>query len=280
MAAFAANGLLCRMALGGGAIDATSFTTVRFVSGALALLLFGARPGLRATSRAGGWTSAAVLFAYAFPFAFAYAQLPTGTGALVLFGAVQVTMIVAGLIAGERPSAFEWCGLVGAIAGLVWLVMPGLSSSPPLGGAALMMAAGAAWGLYSLLARASTRPLDDVAGTFLRLAPATLAMSVILAAQRNSTARGLVLAVASGVIATAGGYVVWNIALRSLTATRAAILQLSVPVLAAFGGAVILQEAVTGRLITAAVLILGGIGLAIAGRTRGVQRGPRSHAAN
>jgi drug/metabolite transporter (DMT)-like permease len=263
MLAFAGNSLLCRMALGSGAVDAASFTAIRFCSGALALLLLAAASGTpRPTSR-GSWLSAVVLFVYAFPFAFAYARLTTGTGALVLFGTTQITMIAAGLRAGERPSRFDWLGLAVALAGLLWLVMPGLSTSPSPAGVALMFVAGIAWGAYSLLGRGSTAPVADVTATFLRLSPLTL---VVVAAAWSSThvsARGATLAALSGAVTTGGGYVIWYYALRHLTATRASILQLSVPALAALGGVLVLAEPVTVRLLTAAALILGGVAVSI-----------------
>jgi drug/metabolite transporter (DMT)-like permease len=267
MLAFAANSLLCRVALASGAIDAASFTTVRFVSGALALLLFTAATGRSALS-GGSWRAAAVLFVYAFPFAFAYTRLGAGTGALVLFGSVQATMIAAGLAAGERPSAVEWAGLLIASGGLLWLVAPGLSTSPPPLGVALMAVAGAAWGVYSLIGRRSGDPIAATAGTFVRLAPATLAVSALTWPSAHVSPGGLGLALLSGIVTSGGGYIVWYQTLRSLRATRAAVLQLSVPALAAIGGTLVLAEPVTLRLVTAAVLILGGIAASIAFRSR------------
>jgi drug/metabolite transporter (DMT)-like permease len=264
MLAFAGNSLLCRMALGGHAIDAVSFTTIRFTAGAIALLLFGAvsRRGVRG----GSWTAAAVLFVYAFPFASAYTRLTTGMGALVMFGTVQVTMIAAGITAGERPSRLEWIGLAAAAAGLVWLVMPGLSSSPPLDGVSLMVIAGVAWGMYSLIGRRSGDALAATAGTFVRLAPALLLTSAVTIPSAHLERAGITLAALSGVATTGGGYIVWYYALRQLSATRGSIQQLSVPALAALGGTVVLGEPVTLRLVTAAALILGGVGLSVGAR--------------
>ena len=269
MLAFAGNSLLCRMALGGGSIDAASFTTIRFGTGALALLILAATSGtLRSAVRGGSWLSAAVLFVYAFPFAFAYARLTTGTGALVLFGATQITMIAAGLRAGERPTIVEWIGLAIAVAGLLWLVTPGLSTSPSPAGVALMFVAGIAWGAYSLLGRGSTAPMADVTGTFLRLAPLTLGVVAAGWASTHMSTRGVTLAALSGAVTSGGGYVIWYYALRRLTAMRASILQLSIPALAALAGVVVLNEPITVRLLTAAALILGGVALSIGGRTR------------
>jgi drug/metabolite transporter (DMT)-like permease len=269
MLAFACNSLLCRMALGGGAIDAASFTAIRFGSGALALLILAAASGTgRFAARGGSWLSAAVLFVYAFPFAFAYARLTTGTGALVLFGATQITMIAAGLRAGERPALVEWIGVAIAVAGLLWLVTPGLSTSPSPAGGALMFVAGIAWGAYSLLGRGSTAPMADVTGTFLRLTPLTLGVVAAGWSSTHVSSRGVTLAALSGAVTSGGGYVIWYYALRRLTAMRASIVQLSIPALAALAGVVALDEPITVRLVTAAALILGGVALSIGGRTR------------
>lgn len=263
MIAFAANSLLCRQALGTGAIDAASFTVVRIASGALLLV-----PLARASRRngrgasAGTWTSAALLFVYAAGFSFAYVTLPVGTGALILFAAVQSTMIAAGLRSGERPAILEWAGLVLALGGLVWLVAPGITAPSPAG-SALMAVAGIAWGIYSLRGRGTTDPLGDTAGSFLRAVPMALAVSLMGARAFHASPRGLLLAATSGAIASGLGYVLWYAALRGLTATRAATVQLAVPVLTAAGGVAILGETITGRLVASAALILGGIALAV-----------------
>jgi drug/metabolite transporter (DMT)-like permease len=257
------------MSLGSGDIDAASFTTIRFCTGAAALLMLAAvsrapsagAPRIRPDHRT--WLSAAVLLVYAFPFAFAYTRLTTGTGALVLFGTAQITMIAAGLRAGERPSLFDWLGLGLASAGVFWLVLPGLSTSPSPAGVALMTIAGVAWGVYSLMGRDSAAPVADVTATFLRLAPLTLAVTALASSSVHVTTRGAALAAVSGAVTSAGGYVVWYYALRHLTATRASILQLSVPALAALGGVLVLHEPVTVRLVTAAGLIVGGAALSI-----------------
>jgi drug/metabolite transporter (DMT)-like permease len=255
------------MAIGTHAIDPVSFTTIRFTSGALALLAFTLVSG--EGIRGGSWLSAAVLFVYALPFAAAYSLLTTGMGALVLFGAVQLTMIAAGMLAGERPSLVEWTGLAVAGAGLAWLVMPGLSTSPSPQGVVWMTVAGICWGIYSLLGRQSVDPVAATTGTFVRLAPALLAVSALTVRSTHATASGLALAAASGMVTSAGGYVVWYYALRRLTATRASIVQLAVPALAALGGALLLDEPVTLRLVTAAVLILGGVAVSIGRGDRG-----------
>jgi drug/metabolite transporter (DMT)-like permease len=208
-----------------------------------------------------------MLCLYAVAFSFAYLSLSTGTGALILFGSVQVTMIAVALASGERPHALEWVGLAIALAGLVALVLPGLTA-PPFLGAALMATAGFAWGLYSLLGRGAVDPLGETASNFLRSVPLAAAVSLLTLDQAHLSPRGIVLAVVSGALTSGLGYVVWFAALRGLTATRAATVQLAVPVLAALGGVVTLAETVSLRLALAALLILGGIGLAVAGRRR------------
>jgi len=263
--AFAANSVLCRMALGGETIDAVSFATIRLSSGALTLLLIVlASSGWRRIKTEGSWMSSAVLFLYALPFSLAYVSLDAGTGALILFAAVQITMIGVALSGGDRPHQLEWIGLVMALGGLAYLLLPGISA-PPLGAASLMVIAGMSWGVYSLRGRNSDSPLADTASNFLRCVPAALAASAILANHISLTSRGTVLAIISGAIASGLGYVIWYAALRGMTATRAATVQLSVPVIAAVGGIVFLAESPTIRLALSSALILSGIGLAIAG---------------
>ncbi len=271
LVAFAANSVLCRLAQHAGAIDPASFSTIRFVSGTAMLLVVSAlnrsNPGATASARTanGAWASAAVLFLYAMPFSFAYVTLPAGTGALILFGSVQITMMSAALLTGERPHAVLWLGLVLAVCGLVYLVLPGLSA-PPLGAAMLMALAGFAWGLYSLRGRGAANPLAQTTQTFVRLVPLLLAASVVTVRQSHVEAAGALYAVASGAVASGLGYVVWYQALTHLTATRAAVVQLAVPVLAAAGGVVFLHEALSLRLLIAAALVLGGIALALTSR--------------
>jgi len=267
MVAFAGNSLLCRPALSGGHADPATFTTVRIASGALVLaLLARARGGTPAAE--GSWGSALALFAYAAAFSFAYASLPASTGALLLFGAVQLTMIGRGLRAGERLRAPQVVGLVAALGGLVGLLAPGLAAPPPAG-AALMIAAGVAWGVYSLRGRGSGAPLLVTSGNFVRAVPLVLATSLALAGRAHADPTGLALAVASGALASGLGYAVWYAALGGLDATRAATVQLSVPVLASLGGVLLLGEPVTWRLVLASAAILGGIALVILERGRG-----------
>lgn len=266
--AFAFNSILCRLALGADLIDAASFTMVRLVSGAVVLLAIGSFYGRKNEKpKQGNWLSAFFLFAYAICFSFAYISLTTATGALILFGSVQATMIVAALAGGERPGVLEWLGLLAALGGLIYLVFPGLAA-PPLFGSFLMTLAGIAWGFYTLRGKGSRNPLADTTGNFLRSIPMIAAAGLPFLSHFHWSARGILFAVLSGAIASGIGYTVWYAALKFHTATRAAILQLSVPVLAAVGGVILLSESVTVRLVIAAVLILGGIGLAILGKNK------------
>lgn len=264
---FALNSILCRLALKDGEIDAAGFTAVRLISGAGALILLLAFFGDKnsAGARRGNWVSAFFLFAYAICFSLAYLDLTAATGALVLFGAVQATMIAAALVKGERPRPLEWLGFAAAVGGLIYLVFPGLAA-PPLTGSLLMTLAGAAWGFYTLRGRASENPLADTAGNFLRSVPMIVLAAAPFLLQIRSTPKGILLAAASGALASGVGYVVWYAALKHHTATRAAILQLSVPALAGFGGVILLSETLSLRLILSGALILGGIALAIGGR--------------
>jgi drug/metabolite transporter (DMT)-like permease len=264
---FAANSLLCRGALRPGHADAATFTTVRLLSGAVVLAAI-ARGRPRALVAAGSWASAAALFVYAAAFSFAYLRIGAGVGALLAFGAVQTTMIGWALWTGERPRPAEWGGMGLATAGLLFLVSRGLGAPDPLG-AALMLTAGAAWGVYSLRGRASARPLDTTAANFARAVLMTAILSLAARAVGvpvHLTGRGALLACLSGAIASGLGYTIWYAALRGLTATRAAVVQLSVPVLTAAGGVLILGETLTVRLAVAAAAILGGVALAVLGR--------------
>jgi drug/metabolite transporter (DMT)-like permease len=262
LVAFASNSLLARVALRGGAIDAAGYTAVRVASGAVALWLIAQLTARGAGRRVGGdWTGALLLVGYALPFSFAYLELTTGTGALILFGAVQATMIAGGLGAGERPGARTWAGLAIALAGLVALVLPGMGRAP-LHDAVLMGIAGAAWGIYSLRGRRSSAPLADTAGNFLRGTPLALLGFALPASGPPATPVGIGWAVASGALASGVGYAIWYRALPRLSATRAAMVQLAVPVLAGWAGVLLLGEAVTPRLVVAGAAILGGIAVA------------------
>ena len=294
MTAFAGNSLLCRLALKQTSIDAASFTFTRIISGAIALWLiveFRRRlmvdrtasplversPNLLATPKpreggspvarqslpqAGSWPSALALFAYAAAFSFAYISLSAGTGALLLFGAVQATMIIWGLRQGEQLRARQWIGLAFALGGLVALVFPGLSA-PPLSGSILMLGAGIAWGIYSLRGRASGDPISETAGNFLRAVPLAAVLSVAFLPWTSLDRAGIGFAILSGAIASGVGYAIWYTALPGLRAASAATVQLSVPVLAAAGGILFLAESITLRLLFASVAVLGGIALVV-----------------
>lgn len=266
MVAFAANSVLCRLALGREAIDAASFATVRLVSGAAALGVtrFFVR-GQGSSGTGGTWFEASMLFLYAVAFSFAYVSLSASAGALILFASVQTTMIFAGLRAGERPDVREWLGLLLALGGLVGLVLPGLTAPSPTG-SVLMAVAGVAWGAYSLRGRRAVNPVTSTRDNFIRAVPLVLMVGLICLPARHWSTEGLVLAVLSGAGASGLGYVIWYAALPDLTATRAAIVQLSVPVLAAVGGVLFLSESISMRLVSAAIAILGGVTLAALGR--------------
>jgi len=261
MVAFASNSLLCRLALRQTTIDAASFTLIRLLSGVIALwlIVITRKPG---RTTAGNWTSALALFAYAAAFSFAYISLSVGTGALLLFGMVQATMIFWGLRKGERLNARQWFGLAIALGGLVALVFPGLSA-PPIGGALLMTGAGIAWGIYSLRGKGAGDPTSVTAGNFWRSVVFAAVLSMALLRWTNLDPAGIRYAIVSGAIASGVGYVIWYSALSGLKATTAATVQLSVPVLAAVGGILFLSESITLRLLLASLLILGGIGLVI-----------------
>ena len=269
MIAFAANSILCRLALDTTPIDPASFTVIRLVSGAATLWLI-VRIRTGGNALAGSWASAFSLFAYAAAFSFAYVSLSAGTGALILFGAVQATMILTGLLRGERFTPLQTAGFVLALGGLVALLLPG-ATAPHWTGATLMTIAGIAWGAYSLMGRASTRPIETTAGNFLRAAVLGALLSAASLSLFAWDARGALLAVLSGAVASGLGYAVWYTVLPALRATHAATVQLSVPVIAAIGGVLLLGERLSLRLVLCSVAILGGIALVLHAR-RLVQR--------
>ncbi len=241
MIAFASNSLLNRLALGQKTIDAASYTTIRLTAGAIILFLI---TNLQKKSNGpilrGSWLSAMLLFLYAITFSFAYLSLTTGTGALILFGSVQVTMIVVALRSGERPQALEW----------------------------LMVTAGIAWGFYSIRGRGSQNPLADTAGNFIYAVPMILLIRLLTLGNVHVSANGILLATLSGALSSGVGYMIWYMALCGLTTTRAAIVQLSVPMIAAWSGILLLSESISARLLIAGVLILGGIGLSVLSREK------------
>ena len=262
MLAFAANSLLCRLALGAGLIDAASFTSVRVISGAVMLGLI-IIPRYRDLGRPPvHWGAVVMLFAYMIFFSIAYLSLGAGTGALILFGAVQLTMFTVALRDGEAFSSLSWAGLVLAIGGLVYLVLPGVSAPDPVG-ALLMTLAGIAWGFYSLFGSSAVDPMESTAYNFIYAVPLALVTSLLFVNEFHLTWTGSALAVVSGAVASGLGYFVWYAALRGLTTIRAATVQLSVPVIAAFGGVLLLGESLTLRLIVAALATLGGVAIVL-----------------
>jgi drug/metabolite transporter (DMT)-like permease len=263
--AFAANSVLCRLALGQGAIDAASFTTIRLVSGALLLLLVNAAGKTGTAAGSGNWASAFMLFLYAVTFSFAYISLNTGTGALILFAAVQATMIIFAVCKGERLRLWGWLGLFVGLAGLTYLVIPGLTAPSP-SGAALMAIAGVSWGIYSLRGRGSVSPVAVTTDNFLRSTPFVIIIGLIFFQNLQITFAGAFFAALSGGLTSAIGYVVWYAALRDHSATSAALVQLLVPVLAALGGVVLLSEALTMRLLLSSAMIIGGVAIALTQR--------------
>lgn len=261
MIAFAGNSLLCRAALRETAIDGASFTAIRLISGACMLWVV-ARMRRGARAGHGNWLSALALFSYAAGFSFAYVSLSAATGALLLFGSVQVTMIGYGVFRGERLRRPQLAGLLLAVSGFVGLLLPGLRA-PPLLASLLMLAAGVAWGIYSLRGSGAGDPLRVTAGNFLRAVPITAVLSLLLWKEASLDAAGLWYAVASGALASGLGYAVWYTALPLLRATSAASVQLSVPIIAALGGIALLGETMTLRLALAGIAILGGIALVV-----------------
>ncbi|MCJ7451592.1 MAG: DMT family transporter [Steroidobacteraceae bacterium] len=264
MTAFAANPILCRMALKATAIDPATFTVIRLLSGATTLwLIVRVRTGGNAV--AGNWRSAFSLFAYAAAFSFAYVSLSAGTGTLILFGTVQATMILYGLLLGERFTLQQTAGLLLALGGLMALLLPGVTA-PPWGGAALMATAGIAWGAYSLLGRISVNPIETTAGNFLRASGLGVLLSVVSLGLFAWDARGALLAVLSGTVASGLGYAIWYTVLPALRATHAATVQLSVPVIAALAGVLLLDEHLSPRLVLCSIAILGGIAFVLHAR--------------
>ncbi len=272
LVAFAANSVLCRLALDNNTIDASSFTVVRLASGIIMLMVI-----LKFTSKQtqpsnhtdrpkqGSWISALMLFLYATAFSFAYVSLDTGTGALVLFGAVQITMIFAHVMAGNRLHIFEWSGLLLAFTGFVYLVLPDVTT-PSFSGFVLMTLAGIAWGIYTLRGKKTVSPLSDTAFNFLRTTPFVIALVLMALPSIQLSSEGIMLAIMSGALASGIGYTLWYIALGGLSATVAAVVQLLVPIIAAVGGIIFVSETITQRLILSGMMILGGVLIIILGQ--------------
>lgn len=271
MIAFAANSVLCRLALGNNTIDASSFTILRLLSGTLVLMtIIGLKYNKKRTTSKGSWIASSMLFLYAITFSFAYITLDTGTGALIMFGSVQITILLLSFITGTRLHLSEWTGVAIAFTGFVYLVLPGVTS-PSLAGFILMTIAGFAWGIYTLKGQGSDAPLMDTSYNFLRTMPFVIILTIIALQNVSFTTEGIILAVLSGGIASGIGYMIWYVALGGLSSTQAAVVQLSVPVLAAMGGVIFMSEAVTLRLTISSLLILGGILLVVLGRYYFVQ---------
>jgi drug/metabolite transporter (DMT)-like permease len=261
--AFAANSILCRMALRVATIDPLTFTSIRILSGAITLglvLLFRARR----VGLGGSWISALELIGYAATFSVAYTALTAGTGALLLFGAVQVVMIASGYRAGERINRAVATGWLAAVGGIIALTLPSVSS-PPLLSSFLMLLAGIAWGLYSLRGRSSSEPIAETAGNFIRAVPIALILNALMFTKAFYTSRGVLLAGLSGALASGLGYAAWYTALPRMRSMTAANLQLCVPVIAALFGAFMFKEAITTRLIVASIFVLGGVFIATRG---------------
>ena len=265
MIAFAANSLFCRLALGQDLIDAATFTTVRMTSGAVTLGIILLIRGITKVRFPADWRLVLMLFFYMTFFSFAYLSLSAGTGALILFGAVQLTMFFVALRGREYFPLLSWIGLSLAVLGLVYLVSPGLAAPDPLG-AVLMAIAGISWGFYSLLGRSAPDPLEATAKNFIYSLPLVLMVNLYFFGTFRSTSTGMVLAIISGAVTSGIGYVVWYAALPGLTAARAATVQLSVPVIAALGGVILLNEDITTRLLIASVATLGGVAIVLAQR--------------
>lgn len=274
--AFAANSVLCRLALGYEAIDAASFTIIRLLSGSIVLLLIicstqSATRNVTSTPSKGSWTASFMLFAYAITFSYAYTSLDTGTGALILFGSVQITMILLSFLSGTRLHITEWSGVVIAFSGFIYLVLPEVTT-PSASGFLLMTTAGIAWGIYTLKGRASNNPLMDTSYNFFRTTPLVMLLAIYTMNNSQYSSEGIILALLSGGITSGIGYTIWYIALRRLSSTQAAVLQLSVPIIAALGGIIFVSEAITFRLMVSATIVLGGILIVVLGKYYASQR--------
>ncbi len=259
--AFAANSILCRLALEGGNIDPESFTAIRLVSGALFLVCL-IRLRQPVTALGGSWGGGLSLFFYAYLFSLAYLELEAGAGALILFGAVQITMFVFGWLKGEFLRLQVVLGMLVGFTGLVVLLLPS-DNAPPLISALVMMASGIAWGAYSVIGKGSENPLADATGNFVRSLPMMLAAWILLGGETHITSAGSIYALASGILASGAGYSIWYAVVKRISAQQAATLQLSVPVLASFAGVVLLSEPMTWRMFLSSAVVLGGIAIAV-----------------
>ena len=259
LVAFAANSVLCRLALNDNIIDAASFTSIRLLSGAIFLLfLVYVKTKKTLAMKAGTWKNAFYLFIYAVAFSYAYISLDTGAGALILFGSVQTTMIIFNFMKGQKLSIFEWAGLIVALSGLLVLLLPG-ASAPSLSGFIIMTLSGIAWGLYTLAGRGATSPVANTASNFVRTIPFILVLTIFTFDSTQTSNEGIMLAILSGAIMSGLGYAIWYSALTHLSITQASTLQLIVPIMAAFGGVIFLNELITTQLVISSALVLGGV---------------------
>ncbi|MDQ6977410.1 MAG: DMT family transporter [Ghiorsea sp.] len=269
LVAFAANSILCRLALYEGLMDAGSFTAVRLISGALMLgLIVSLRKQQQYNLQSSGsWLAALLLFIYAITFSYAYIALDIATGALILFAAGQITLILAALFYGSRLSLLEWLGLLLAFSGFIYLMLPS-ATTPSWGGFVLMSISGVAWGLYTLMGKSSNQPLADTTSNFIRSIPMVILLMLFSFEYTNLNAQGLLYAVLSGAIASGVGYTIWYMALEKLQTIHAAVVQLLVPVLAALGGVMLLNETITMQFIIASIIILTGVLLVVLQRNK------------
>jgi drug/metabolite transporter (DMT)-like permease len=268
--AFAANSVLCRLALGNEAIDASSFTVIRLLSGAITLFVIlrvkgSIKGNNKGASSKGSWTAGLMLFLYAITFSYAYLSVDTGTGALILFGSVQITMIMLSLISGTRLHLIEWSGVIIAFTGFIYLILPDITT-PSVNGFILMTVSGMSWGIYTLKGRGSKNPLMDTTYNFLRTIPLVVLLAIFTLQNMSFSFEGIIFALVSGAITSGVGYTIWYIALGGLSSTQAAVLQLSVPVIAAIGGVVFVSEEITIRLIISATIVLSGILMVVLGK--------------
>jgi drug/metabolite transporter (DMT)-like permease len=270
--ALAGNSVLGRLALAENTIDAASFTAIRLLAGIVVLaIILKATQVKEAVTSKGSWKASFMLFLYAVTFSFAYISLETGIGALILFGAVQITMILTGLFLGNRLHKLEWLGVIVAFSGFVYLVLPSLGT-PSLYGFVLMTIAGVAWGFYTLSGKGSQNPLNDTAYNFFRTLPFVVILIAITFQHADLSQKGIVLAILSGGVTSALGYTIWYTALKGLSTTQAAVVQLLVPVIAAIGGVIFAHEAFSLRLVVSSLTILGGILAVVLGRHYSIQQ--------
>lgn len=263
MIAFAGNSLLCRLALKSTAIDPATFTLARLASGAVVLWLITSLRMREGSPRHGGnWPSAIALFVYAATLSFSYSAMTAATGALLLFGAVQITMIGRAMVGGENMGPWQWLGVVLAFVGLTILLLPGLAT-PPAAASALMICSGIAWGVYSIRGKGAVNPTLVTAGNFLRTVPFALVLSALTWSQFSADAAGLTFALASGAITSGLGYAIWYAVLPALKGTSAATIQLSVPAIAALGATMFLGESISARFVVATAATIGGIALTV-----------------